>query len=336
MAVYKSVILNERPTAQSGLPTPGRTFRTVVKEVPSEADLKDGQVLVEVYYLSIDPSMVGWMQDTPSYMPPVALGDVMRGIGAGKIVASKSLNFKIGDVVISLAAGWAEFAIINDTELFPTPPGVPMTELVSLYGGTGLTAFFGVDRIARPKEGELAVVSAAAGATGSVAGQILKLKGCKVIGIAGGQEKVKWLTEKMGFDGALDYKAPDFNEKFKEATKDGIDIYWDNTRGDILDLAFGQANLHARFVACGGISQSGRSNGEQAYKCRMQGFIVLDFAPDIPSAMQQLGAWQAEGKLWTDDTAIKGGVDVAESALIALFDGANKGKMLVEVKSPDA
>ncbi|OCT52581.1 putative NADP-dependent oxidoreductase [Cladophialophora carrionii] len=205
---------------------------------------------------------------------------------------------------------------------------------------TGLTAYFGIIDVGRVKAGDFVVVSGAAGATGSVVGQIAKLKGATVLGIAGSSDKVRWLKEELGFDDALNYKDKDFFKKFRAATKDLIDVYFDNVGGEILDMALSRAKPHARFVMCGGISQYNSSNpqGPKNYlmivsmRIRMEGFIVFDYAKEYPRALKDLAQWLSEGKIKRKETIIKGGLDQAENALQDLYNGVNTGKLLVEVK----
>lgn len=210
---------------------------------------------------------------------------------------------------------------------------------------TGMTAWTGLENIGKPKAGETVVVSGAAGATGSVVGQIAKNRGARVVGIAGSDEKCKWLKEELGFDAALNYKSPTFKDDFVAATPDHIDVYWDNVGGEILDLALIRAGFHSRFVMCGAISGY-NSPGKQskgirnlfnvvAQRIHMEGFIVFDFAEDYPRARQELANWLAEGKLKREETIVKGGLEQAEHAIIHLFEGKNIGKLLVEIKSPD-
>jgi NADPH-dependent curcumin reductase CurA len=246
------VVLAARPTDDI---IPGKTFRSQTTPAPKADDLQHGQILVENLYLSLDPAMRGWLNDSRSYLPPVKIGEVMRGATVARVLASKSQKFSPGDFV-STVAGWQEYAIVGDDKAEPASAATGhLFDALSVLGSTGLTAYFGMTRIGEPKPGELVVVSGAAGATGSVAGQIAKLKGARVVGIAGSDEKVKFLIEELGFDDALNYKASDFKERFKDATKDYIDVYYDNVGGEILDMALGRAKPFARFVMCGGISQ---------------------------------------------------------------------------------
>lgn len=339
-STFTSVVLAQRPKADI---VPGETFSLKENPTVSESDLKDGQVLIETLYLSLDPAMRGWINDTRSYVPPVKIGEVMRGSVIGKVLASKSPKFSVGDCV-TCAAGWTELAILDEKALTPLvlPPNGRLTDALGVLGGTGMTAYFGMIDIAQVKEGDFVVVSGAAGATGSVACQIAKIKGAKVLGIAGSDEKVAWLKE-LGCDDALNYKDPEFKTKFKLATKDLIDVFFDNVGGEVLESALARANLHARFVMCGAISQYNTSNpvGPKnismvtVMRIKMQGFLVFDYAKEYPTARKELAQWLSEGKLQRKETIIKGGLKAADKALFQLYQGVNTGKLLVEVKADD-
>ncbi|KAI0006751.1 hypothetical protein F4779DRAFT_595214 [Xylariaceae sp. FL0662B] len=333
-------ILAERPKAEI---VPGKTFKVEKTPAPTADDLKDGQILVEVLYLSLDPAMRGWLNDARSYVPPVGLGERMRGATISRVLASKSPKAKEGDL-INASTGWTEIAILNEPQfnVVDLPKGAKLTDTLGVLGMTGMTAYFGLTKIGQPKAGETVVVSGAAGATGSVVGQICKLKGCRVIGIAGTEDKCEWLTKELGFDVALNYKSPSFIEDFAKATPDYIDVYWDNVGGDILDMALLRAATRARFVMCGSISgynSPGRqSKGIQnlfnvtVQRIRMEGFIIFDHVAEYGAARKELAQWLSEGKFKTRETIVKGGLAVAETAIQDLFSGKNTGKLLVEVK----
>lgn len=273
----------------------------------------------------------------------------MRGSSVGVVLASKSSNFKKGDLAVSNNVGWTEYAIVSDKgceKVADTGEGKRRSAIdaLSVIGMTGLTAYFGILRIGEVKKGDLVVVSGAAGATGSVVGQIAKIKGATVIGIAGSDEKCKWLTEELGFDKALNYKASNFAKQFREVTKPKlIDVYFDNVGGEILDLALSRAAPFARFVMCGGISQYNEAvqKGPKNYlmivsmRIKMQGFIVFDFEKEYATARQELAGWVKEGKLKRGETVVPGGLKTAEKALVELYEGRNTGKMLVEVAKID-
>ena len=253
MPTYTSIHLAERP--QDAV-VAGKTFTPKQQEIPSASSLKDGEVLFQTLYLSLDPAMRGWLNPTRSYIPPVEIGAVMRGSGIGLIVASKSKKFPVGTYATSMC-GWSEYSVLNEkhVESLDLPEGAVPTDALGVLGMTGLTAYFGILEIGQIKKGDFVVVSGAAGATGTVVGQIAKLKGAKVLGLAGEDSKVSWLKEELGFDEALNYKDPQFAKKFRDATKDLIDVYFDNVGGEILDLALSRAKPFARFVMCGAISE---------------------------------------------------------------------------------
>ncbi|KAH8811336.1 hypothetical protein F5884DRAFT_781822 [Xylogone sp. PMI_703] len=337
---YKSVVLAKRPTSHI---VPGETFKVETHPVPSESDLKDGEVLVEAQYLSVDPAMRGWLNDTRSYVPPVKIGEVMRGVAIGVVRKSKSSSLPVGTHVSGIL-GWRELAVVRaeTLEKVVVPKGGKLIDTMSVLGMTGLTAYFGMIDVGKVKAGDFVVVSGAAGATGSVAGQIAKLKGATVLGIAGSDEKVQWLKD-LGYDDALNYKDPEFPKKFRAATKNLIDVFFDNVGGDILDLALSRAKPHSRFVMCGGISQYNEQapKGPKNYlmiismRIRMEGFIVFDYQKQFPEARRELAQWLAEGKIQRRETIVKGGLEKAESALEGLYRGLNTGKLLVEVKPED-
>jgi NADPH-dependent curcumin reductase CurA len=226
MPSYTSIHLAERPQAEI---VAGQTFTPKQHSIPTASDLKDGEVLFQTLYLSLDPAMRGWLNPTRSYIPPVEIGAVMRGSGIGLIVASKSSKFPVGTYATGMC-GWTEYAILKEKHLDPLdlPEGAVPTDALGVVGMTGLTAYFGLLEIGQVKAGDFVVVSGAAGATGSVVGQIAKLKGATVLGLAGEDSKVRWLKEELGFDEALNYKDPDFVKKFRAATKGLIDVYFDN------------------------------------------------------------------------------------------------------------
>ncbi|KAI1822217.1 NAD(P)-binding protein [Xylaria intraflava] len=336
----KTFVLAERPKAHI---VPGETFRLEKGPAPTADDLKDGEILVEALYLSLDPAMRGWLNDVRSYLPPVQIGEKMRGGAVCRVLASKNPKAKPGDFVTGFT-GWTEVVILAEGqfEVREIPKGLKVTDVMGALGMTGMTAWTGLHNIGKPKAGETVVVSGAAGATGSVAGQIAKLRGARVIGIAGSDEKCAWLTNELGFDVALNYKKESFKKDFIAATPNYIDMYWDNVGGEILDLALTRAAKHARFVMCGGISgYNGAGKGIQnlsivvAQRVRMEGFIVFDYVKDYPAAQEEISRWLLEGKLKTQETIAKGGLEKAEVAIQDLFDGTNTGKLLVEIKALD-
>lgn len=265
----------------------------------------------------------------------------MRGSAVGVITASKSKRFPVGSHALGMV-GWTEYAIVKDKHLeeIELPSNGQTTDALSVLGATGLTAYFGLLDVGKVKAGDFVVVSGAAGATGSVVGQIAKIKGARVLGIAGSDDKCAWLKEELGFDEALNYKDPKFALNFRAATKSLIDVYFDNVGGEILDLALARAKPHSRFVMCGGISQynalAGEAKGPKNYlmivsmRIRMEGFIVFDYAKQFPQARKELSEWLAEGKLKRKETVIKGGLVNAEQALVDLYEkGINTGMFFV-------
>lgn len=268
----------------------------------------------------------------------------MRGTSIGVIKASRSEKFPVGSFASS-SPGWTEQAIVQEKNLqrIDVPQGAKLTDSLGILGGTGLTAYQGIIDVAQVKAGDSVVVSGAAGATGSVVCQIAKLKGARVLGIAGSDEKVQWLKE-LGCDDAVNYKDPDFKQQFRTKTKGFIDVFFDNVGGEILDLALARAKTHARFVMCGGISQYNKGSGEVigpknylniiAQRIRMEGFLVLDSVEQWPQMRRDLAQWLAEGKIKSMETVVKGGLEAAEKALAGLFEGKNTGKMMIEVKPP--
>jgi NADPH-dependent curcumin reductase CurA len=302
--------------------------------------LTDGQALAKVLYLSIDPTMRVWMTDRPQYMPPVAIGEVMRAFGFGEIVESRHPQFKKGDRVLGLT-GLQDYAILDASgkhsfQKVPKVPFVSDTAFLGVLGVNGLTAFFGME-LAVPKKGETLVVSAAAGATGSIAGQIGKIHGCRVVGIAGTDDKCEWITKELGFDAAINYKHPDWKEKLAAALPNGVDINFENVGGEIMHTLMGHMNLHGRVILCGLIS--GYNTGDAALesfgtvlvkRLRVQGFIILDYASRFVEAATQLGQWKMFGKIKDRETIVEG-LEKAPEAINMLFSGANTGKLIVKV-----
>jgi NADPH-dependent curcumin reductase len=281
-----------------------------------------------------------WMTDIPMYMPPVAIGELMRSFGLAEIVDSRHPDFQVGEKITGLT-GLQDYVVItgHETRAFQKLPPVPLTPdtlFLSLLGITGLTAYFGME-LAQPKSGETLVVSAAAGATGSVAGQIGKIQGCRVIGIAGTPEKCQWLTNELGFDAAINYKDPDWREQLTAATPKGIDINYENVGGPVMLAVLDRMNVHGRVILCGLIS--GYTTGTPALanlgqilvkRLRVQGFIIIDYFSRFPEAARQLGAWKVMGKLKDRQTIVKGFHNIPD-AINMLFRGENTGKLLVEL-----
>lgn len=302
---------------------------------------KDGEILVRNLYMSLDPAMRGWMNDTDSYIEPVQLGDVMRAGTIGKVVKSKHPDYAEGDKVFGLG-GWQDYYVAGGQQmpqkLLDGVP-LPLTNFLSVLGITGLTAYFGLLDIADPKEGETVVVSGAAGAVGSIVGQIAKLKGCRVVGIAGTDEKCKWIKNELGFDAAINYKKENVGEALRKACPNKIDVYFDNVGGDILNEVLAQINVGARISICGAISiynavepPPGPSNYITLLtkRSRMEGFIVTDYMDRFPEAIMQLAQWLIEGKIEHKEDVVEG-LENAPKAIHKLFDGTNEGKLIVKV-----
>jgi len=294
-----------------------------------------------VKYLSIDPTMRVWMADIPQYMPPVQIGEVMRAFGLAEIVESRHPNYKKGDKVIGLT-GLQEYVVITgkETRSFQKLPSIPFlsdTNFLGTLGVNGLTAYFGLLEIGKPQTGETLVVSAAAGATGSIAGQLGKIHGCRVVGIAGSDEKCQWIQEDLGFDAAINYKHADWKEQLQAATPNGIDIDFENVGGEIMQAVLNRMNLHGRVVLCGLISGYTKNDPALASfgqvlikRLRVEGFIILDYASRFTEAAQKLGMWKMTGKLKDKQTILKG-LEKAPDAINMLFAGGNIGKLMIEL-----
>jgi len=332
--VNRQLRLHSRP---KGLCAPGDLQLT---ESPAP-ELQDGQALAKVKYVSIDPTMRVWMSDIPQYMPPVAIGEVMRAFGFAEVIESRHKDFKKGDRVVGLV-GFQDFALIDENaknsrfQKVPSIPFVSDTAFLGVLGMNGLTAFFGME-IGAPKKGETLVVSAAAGATGSIAGQIGKIHGCRVVGIAGSDEKCAWITKELGFAAAVNYKHPDWKKHLAEATPKGIDINFENVGGEVMQEVLSRMNLFGRVVLCGLISgYTSHDPGMASFgnvlvrRLRVQGFIVIDFASRFMEAATEIGKWKMFGKI-KDREMIVEGLEKAPDAINMLFAGANIGKLIVKV-----
>ncbi len=315
-------------------------FEWYEQPVPTPAK---GELLVHNVYLSLDPTMRTWIDELPSYFSPVAIGEVMRGSAIGVVEQSRNAKFPEGTFVLGLL-GWQDYALTDGTGLrvLPKDPSIPLTAYFGLFGIVGMTAYFGLLEIGKPHGGETLVVSAAAGAVGSLAGQIGKIKGCRVVGIAGSNEKCRWIKDELGFDAAINYKAEPVLEGLKKHCPDGIDVHFENVGGAILDAALSLINLHARIVLCGLISIYNATEAEPGpynfphimqliiKRARAEGFLVLDYMDRARDAMQDLGQWYAQGKL-RYRVDIVDGLQNAPRALNKLFDGSNNGKLIVKV-----
>jgi NADPH-dependent curcumin reductase len=299
------------------------------------------QALVRNHYLSLDPSNRIWMGEGESYMPPVPLGAVMRGAGIGEVIASNTSKYPVGKKVIGLL-GWQDYALISPGDELPCQvlPGwlpVDAKTMLGALGITGMTAYFGVTDIGKPRRGETFVVSAAAGAVGSIAGQIARIYGARVVGIAGSHDKCAWLKNELGFDAAICRRDADWREQLKAACPDGIDVDFENAGGEIMDAIFDLLNLHGRVVLCGMISQYGADAKAMGNfrtllirRIKVQGFIVIDYIPRFPLATLRMAWWLKRGKVKDRNTVVQG-LDRAPAALVQMFNGENVGKLIVEV-----
>jgi len=302
-------------------------------------DLEEGQVLIKVLYLSIDPAMRGWMNDGKSYIEPVGIGEVMRAGGVGVVIESNDADFCVGTHVNGLL-GVQQYAICSGKGLVKVDATLsPLPVYLSTLGMPGMTAYFGLLNTGQPKEGETVVVSGAAGAVGSVVGQIAKIKGCRVVGIAGGEKKCKYLVETLGFDVAIDYKSEDLNKSLRLHCPKGIDVFFDNVGGETLDIVLTQIRMHARIVICGAISQYNNTSavkGPSNYlallvnRARMEGIVVFDNAAHYGEAAQEMATWITQGKLKSREH-IEEGLENFPEVLLKLFRGENFGKLILKV-----
>jgi NADPH-dependent curcumin reductase CurA len=333
MTVNRQITLAQRPV---GLPGPA-CWALQEGEVPEPGA---GQALVRVLMVGVEPAMRGWINEGDSYVPAVRIGEVMRALGVGEVVASNTDQLPVGTLVSGMT-GWQEYVVADPRGPFgmrPLPPGADPADALGVFGTTGLTAYFGLLDVGKPEAGQTVLVSGAAGATGSVVGQIAKIVGCRVVGTAGGPEKCEWVRS-LGFDECVDYKAGDVRADLRAACPDGVDVYFDNVGGEVLEAALDLVNERARVVLCGGISTYNATEpppGPRNYmnlvikRARMEGFIVIDYAPRFGEAVQQLAGWMAEGRLQSRSTVVEG-LERAPEALNMLFTGANTGKLVVAV-----
>jgi len=301
-------------------------------------ELGDGELLIKVQYISLDPAMRGWMNDVKSYVRPIAIGELMRAIAIGSVVESKHPRFAVGTHVSGMF-GLQEYAISNGEGLIAVDPKLaPLPVMLGTLGMPGLTAYFGLLDIGKPVAGNTVVVSGAAGAVGSVVGQIAKIHGCRVVGIAGGADKCRYLGE-IGFDAAIDYKAGDVKAALREHCPKGIDVYFDNVGGDILDAALTQLAPRARIIICGAISQYNNTTpvkGPANYlsllvnRASMTGMVVFDYTPRFAAAIAEMAQWMAAGKLRSREDIVRG-LEQFPQALLKLFTGENHGKLVLEV-----
>lgn len=328
----KLVSLAKRPT---GLPDKD-IWNFEERAIP---ELEEGQMLVKQHFVSMDPAMRGWLDDRKSYIPPVQVGEVMRAGSVGEVIDSKIEKFKIGDFV----TGWGgvqEYALTDESMWFKVDPSIaPLSYYIGALGMPGMTAYFGINEVGAIKEGDVVLVSGAAGAVGSIVGQIAKIKNCTVVGIAGGPKKCAFLKDTLGFDAAIDYKNENVYEGIKAHCPKGIDIYFDNVGGEILDHALANLRMHARVVICGAISQyNNRSaiEGPKNYlsllvnRGRMEGMVVLDYANKYREAAMQMGMWIIEGKLIVKEDIYEG-IENFHETFLRLFSGEKMGKLVLKL-----
>lgn len=327
------IILAARP---EGLPKE-TDFDLVEAPVPEPTD---GQFLVKNYYLSVDPYMRGRISEIKSYAEPVAIGDVMVGGTVGRVIESEHPSYKQGDVVVGYL-GWQEYALSDGTGIQQFDSSLaPMSTALGVLGMPGMTAYFGLLEIGKPKPGETVFISGAAGAVGSLVGQIAKIQGCRVVGSAGSDEKVAWLVDDLGFDAAVNYReTSDYTAKLGEICPDGIDVYFDNVGGKLTDAVFLHINEKARVVVCGQIDQYNATRPPRGprilwhlivKRARVEGFLVFDFADRYPEGQQQMAEWIQAGKIKYRETVVDG-LKNAPKAFIGLFSGENTGKQLVRL-----
>ncbi len=296
----------------------------------------DGQFVVRVDYLSIDPAMRTWMNAGRSYVPPVEIGEVMRALGVGEVVESQHPGFAAGDAVSGIF-GVQNYAVSDGAEVNKIDIGLaPAPVYLSALGISGLTAYFGLLDVGRPEPGQTVLVSGAAGSVGSIVGQIARIKGCRAVGIAGGEEKRRWLVEEAGFDAAIDYKSADLRKELKAHAPDGVDVYFDNVGGATLEAALNRLAHGARIVLCGAVSQyndtpRGPANYMQLLVARasMTGFVIFDYAKRYPEGVAELAKWLSSGELYSHEQIEHGGVGDFPDTLLKLFRGENTGKLIL-------
>jgi NADPH-dependent curcumin reductase len=319
---------------------PKRDDWTYAEEAVREPD--EGELLAKVLYISLDPAMRGWMNEGKSYIPPVGIGELMRAGALGRVIASKDAAYAVGDYVYG-TFGVQEYAVVKGKTVTKVDPKIaPLPVYLGTLGMPGMTAYFGLLDVGQPKPGETVVVSGAAGAVGSVVGQIAKIKGCRVVGIAGGAEKCQYVVKDLGFDAAIDYHREDVKEALRRHCAKGVDIYFDNVGGDILDAALSQLARGARIVICGAISQYNNTDGVHGPKnylsllvnrASMKGMVVFDYAERYGAAAREIAGWMSAGKLKSREHVVDG-LETFPETLLKLFKGENIGKLVLKVADP--
>jgi NADPH-dependent curcumin reductase CurA len=311
-------------------------FDLVEQAVP---DLQDGEVLVRVLYLSMDPTNRVWMRDIPQYLPPVEIGEVLRALGLGRVMQSRSAHYAEGDLVQGVT-GWQDYLVLHESAKgyvrLPADPGIPLPTLLGAAGMSGVTAYYGLTDIAPVQAGETLVVSAAAGSVGSIAGQIGRIMGARVVGIAGGADKCRHLVDHLGFDAAVDYKSADFKQQLKAATPDGVHVNFENVGGEVMRAVLSRMVIGGRVALCGMISgyNSAERPGDDfspviMKRLNVRGFLVLDYTK-TREAVGAITGWIREGKLKTEETVAEG-LENAPVVLNRLFDGSHRGKLVLRV-----
>jgi NADPH-dependent curcumin reductase len=311
------------------------------------AEPADGGVLVKTLMISLDPAMRGWMNEGKSYIPPVGIGEVMRAGAVGVVVASKNAAFKAGDFV-SVGTGVQEYALFAADQIkrvgmfrIDTRLGT-LSQWMNVLGMPGMTGYFGLMDVGQPKAGETVVVSGAAGAVGQTVGQVAKIKGCRVVGIAGGAAKCKWVVDELGFDACIDYKAGPVKDGLKDHCPSGVDVYFDNVGGEILDAVLARINRKARIIICGAISQYNNTTAVQGPKnylsllvnrARMEGIVVFDYADRYPVAVAEMAGYLKDGRMKSREDIVEGGVKAFPDTLNKLFSGENFGKLVLKVSN---
>ena len=325
-------LINGRPVGRGLIDDDFKLVETPVAE-PGE-----GEVLVKNLYIAFDPAQKGWMENLGGYVAPTEIGEVMRGSGVGEVVSSGVPGFAKGDKVQGMLR-WQDYALMPAKELLKIADDDLLTANLGVMGTTGMTAYFGLNKIGKPFPGDTVVITGAAGATGSVVGQMAKIAGCRVIGVAGGPAKCKWLVDELGFDGAVDYKAGNIKDQIKALCPDGIDVLWDNVGGVQLNDLLNQIAMHARIVICGGISRYELGKmpaGPENYfnlifkRAHMEGFIVLDYISEYPLARKRIADWIRSGKMMYKED-VQSGLENAPRTLMRLFQGENFGKQLLKL-----
>ncbi|MHA1990145.1 MAG: NADP-dependent oxidoreductase [Candidatus Hodarchaeales archaeon] len=323
--------------AQRPIGEPKQTDWLIEKAIIPE--INENEILVKVHYISVDPAMRGWMNDAKSYLPPVKLGEVMRAGGLGEVVKSNLDTFDVGDFVTG-GFGVQSYCVSDGKGVIRIDQSMAdLPKWLSVLGMTGMTSYFGLLEIGKPKPEETVLISGAAGAVGSIVGQIAKIKGCYVVGIAGTSQKCDYIVNELGFDKAINYKTENVSEKLKEYCSKGIDIYFDNVGGELLDLVLRRISRGARIVICGAISQYNSTEGPYRLKnylsllinrAKMEGFIVFDYRKRYSEAYSDISKWIKEGKL-TSKEDISLGIENFNETLLKLFSGENEGKLIIKV-----